>query len=91
VAFSRSRRGNCHDNGVAASFFQLVRRERSRRQVYRARKAARSAVFNCIETFCNATRRQRTAGDTSPVEFERRHSQRLRSVHQAGRFTSQLG
>lgn len=29
---SMSRRGNCHDNAVAESFFQLLKRERIRRQ-----------------------------------------------------------
>jgi transposase InsO family protein len=31
---SMSRRGNCHDNAVAESFFQLLKRERIRRQTY---------------------------------------------------------
>jgi len=30
---SMSRRGNCHDNAVAESFFQLLKRERIRRRV----------------------------------------------------------
>lgn len=77
---SMSRRGNCHDNAVAESFFQLLKRERIRRQIYATRDAARSDVFNYIEMFYNAKRRHGTAGGTSPVEFERRHSQRLRSV-----------
>ena len=77
---SMSRRGNCHDNAVAESFFQLLKRERVRRQIYPTRDAARSDVFNYIEMFYNARRRHGTAGDTSPVEFERRHSQRLKSV-----------
>lgn len=31
---SMSRRGNCYDNAVAESFFQLLKRERIRRKVY---------------------------------------------------------
>ncbi len=31
---SMSRRGNCHDNAVAESFFQLLKRERIRRRTY---------------------------------------------------------
>jgi len=77
---SMSRRGNCHDNALAESFFPLLKCERIRRQIYPLRDAARSDVFNYIEMFYNSTRRLGTAGDTSPVEFERRHSQRLRSV-----------
>lgn len=77
---SMSRRGNCHDNAVAESFFQLLKRERVRRQVYATRSDARADVLNYIEMFYNPKRRHGTAGDTSPVEFERRHSQRLTGV-----------
>ena len=77
---SMSRRGNCHDNAEAESFFQLLKRERIRRQIYSTRDAAKADVFNYIEMFYNPKRRHGTAGDTSPVEFERRHSQRLKSV-----------
>jgi len=31
---SMSRRGNCHDNAVAESFFQLFKRERIKRRIY---------------------------------------------------------
>ncbi|MBK5932494.1 hypothetical protein CCR78_00570 [Rhodovulum imhoffii] len=34
---SMSRRGNCHDNAVAESFFQLLKRERIRRRTYPTR------------------------------------------------------
>ncbi len=37
-------------------------------------------VFNHIEMFYNPRRRHNTAGDLSPVEFKRRHFQRLQSV-----------
>lgn len=79
-----SRRGNCHDNAVAESFFQLLKlklkRERERRQIYATRSDARADIFNHIEMFYNPKRRHGTAGETSPVEFEPRHSQRLTSV-----------
>ena len=77
---SMSRRGNCHDNAVAESFFQLLKRERIRRQIYTSREDARADIFNYIEMFYNPKRRHGTAGDVSPVEFEKRHSQRLKSV-----------
>ena len=77
---SMSRRGNCHDNAVAESFFQLLKRERIRRQIYTTRQDARADVFNYIEMFYNPKRRHNTAGGISPVEFEKRHSQRLESV-----------
>ncbi|ABV95649.1 integrase (plasmid) [Dinoroseobacter shibae DFL 12 = DSM 16493] len=34
LEFSMSRRGNCYDNAVAESFFQLVKRERIQRRTY---------------------------------------------------------
>ena len=46
---SMSRRGNCHDNAVAESFFQLLKRERIKRKIYTTREDARSDVFDYIE------------------------------------------
>jgi putative transposase len=80
LASSMSGRGNCHDNAVAKSFFQLLTRERIRRQNYSTRDEARADVFIYIEMFYNPRRRHNTAGDLSPVEFEQRCFQRLKSV-----------
>jgi putative transposase len=77
---SMSRRGNCHDNAVAESFFQLLKRERIRRRIYPNRDAARQDVFEYIEMFYNPVRRHGHIGKISPVEFERRHTTRLESV-----------
>ncbi|WP_134020774.1 IS3 family transposase [Modicisalibacter xianhensis] len=77
---SMSRRGNCHDNAVAESFFQLLKRERIKRRVYPTREAARSDVFNYIEMFYNPRRRHGTSDDLSPVEYERRYFQSLTGV-----------
>ncbi len=62
-----SRRGNCHDNAVAESFFRLLKRQRIRHQIYSTRDAAKVDVFNYIEMFYNPKRRHVTAGHTSPV------------------------
>lgn len=72
IVCSMSRRGNCHDNAVIESFHQLIKRERIRRKIYVTRTAARSDVFDYIELFYNPKRRHGSAGDLSPVEFERR-------------------
>ena len=48
---SMSRRGNCHDNAVAESFFQLLKREKVRQRKYRTRDDARRDVFEYIELF----------------------------------------
>ncbi len=70
---SMSRRGNCHDNAVAESFFNLLKRERMRRKTYRTREEARRDVFDCIEMFYNS-RRKPVRNGMSSVEFERRHN-----------------
>jgi len=77
---SMSRRGNCHDNAVAESFFQLLKRERIRRKTYSTREEARSDVFDYIEMFYNPKRRHGSAMQLSPVEFEKRYFQSLESV-----------
>lgn len=74
---SMSRRGNCHDNAVAESFFQLLKRERVKRKIYSTREAAKRDVFDYIEMFYNPRRRHSTSDDLSPVEYERRHFQSL--------------
>ena len=71
---SMSRRGNCHDNAVAESFFSVLKKERIKRRIYPNREAARSDVFDYIEMFYNPVRRHGSAGDLSPVEFERRYA-----------------
>lgn len=70
---SMSRRGNGHDNAVADSFFNLLKRERIRHKVYRARDEARRDAFDYIEMFCNPTRKHARNGMLSPIEFERQH------------------
>lgn len=70
---SMSRRGNCHNNAVVESFFNLLKRERIRRRTYRTRAEARQDVFDYIEMFYNPTRKHARNGMLSPVEFERRN------------------
>ena len=66
-----SRRGNCHDNAVAESFFNLLKRERIRRRTYKTRAEARQDVFDYIEMFYNPKRKHVRNGMLSPVDFER--------------------
>jgi putative transposase len=72
---SMSRRGNCHDNAVAESFFNLLKRERIRRRTYKTRDEARQDVFDYIEMFYNPKRKHARNGMLSPVEFERQQTQ----------------
>lgn len=77
---SMSRRGNCHDNAVAESFFQLLKRERVKKKTYISRDAARADIFDYIEMFYNNRRRHSFNNQLSPVEYERRHQEWLASV-----------
>ena len=70
---SMSRRGNCHDNAVVESFFNLLKRERIRRRAYKTREDARRDVFDYIEMFYNPKRKHVRNGMLSPVDFERQH------------------
>ena len=77
---SMSRRGNCHDNAVAESFFNLLKRERIRRRTYGTRAEARRDVFDYIEMFYNPTRKHVRNGMLSPVEFERQQKMKTEGV-----------
>lgn len=77
---SMSRRGNCHDNAVAESFFNLLKRERIRRRTYKTREDARSDVFNYIEMFHNPKRKHARNGMLSPAAFERQQQRKLQGV-----------
>jgi putative transposase len=67
---SMSRRGNCHDNAMAESFLQFLKRERLRRRTYLTRQTARQDVFDYIEMFYNPMRTHKNNGMLSPVDFE---------------------
>ena len=77
---SMSRRGNCHDNAVAESFFNLLKRERIRRRTYKTREDAKSDVFDYIEMFYNPRRKHARNGMLSPAAFERQQQRKLQGV-----------
>ena len=68
---SMSRRGNCHDNTVVESFFQLLKRERIKKKIYSSRAEARSDIFEYIEMFYNSKRRHGSNGQRSPLDYEK--------------------
>ena len=78
---SMSQRGNCYDNAVAESFFQLLKRERIRRKIYVDREEARRDVFDYIELFYNPKRRHGYTGGLAPVAFERQYFNRMKCVY----------
>lgn len=75
---SISRRGNCHDNAMAESFFQLLKHERIRRRIYTTLDDARADAFNYVDTCHNSQRRHSSTAGLAPIEFEQQHSQRLK-------------
>jgi len=77
---SMSRRGNCHDNAVAESFFQLLKRERIKRHIYSTRDDARRDVVDYVEMFYNSRRRHGFNEMLSPVEYEKQFTERLVGV-----------
>ncbi|MCB1650200.1 MAG: DDE-type integrase/transposase/recombinase, partial [Pseudomonadales bacterium] len=77
---SMSRRGNCHDNAVAESFFAQLKTERIKRKVYKTRNEARADIFNYIEFFYNPVRRHGNNGGVSPAMFEQQYFMKLSGV-----------
>ena len=75
-----SRRGNCHDNAVAESFFNPLKRERIRRRTYKTRADARQDVFDYIEMFYNLKRKHTKNEMLSPVYFERQQKMTTEGV-----------
>ncbi len=77
---SMSRRGNCHDNAVVESFFQLLKRERIKRRTYATREDARSDIFDYIEMFYNPVRQHGYNNGLSPVKYEQQYFERSASI-----------
>jgi putative transposase len=67
---SMSRKGNCHDNAVAESFFSHLKNELIYHRDFTDRDEARSAIFDYIEVFYNRQRLHQTLGYKSPIDYE---------------------
>ncbi len=72
ITQSMSRKGECHDNAVAESFFNTLKTELINQQTYQTRREASSAIFEYIEVFYNKIRRHSTIGYYSPSDYEKR-------------------
>ena len=70
---SMSRRGNCHDNAPAESFFASLKSDLVRGRRFATHAEARAALFDYIETFYNRRRRHSSLGYLTPDEYERQH------------------
>ena len=75
VTCSMSRKGNCWDNAPTESFFATLKRELVYRTTFASREAARTAVFEWIETWYNRKRRHSSLGYLSPEAFEKNYQQ----------------
>lgn len=68
---SMSRKGNCHDNAVAESFFHTLKEELVTDADYKTRNEARQSIFKYIELFYNRKRRHSTIGYQAPLVYEK--------------------
>lgn len=67
---SMSRKGNCHDNAVAESFFSNLKNETMHRQLFSTRAEALGVVRDYIEVYYNRMRLHQTLGYQTPAYFE---------------------
>ena len=67
---SMSRRGNCHDNAVAESFFATFKKKVTKRKIYSIREEAKGEIFDFIKTLYHPIKRHSHTGGVSPAKFE---------------------
>lgn len=67
---SMSRKGNCHDNAVAESFFSNLKNEVMHDRLFASKDEARAVVSNYIEVYYNRQRLHQTLGYQTPVAVE---------------------
>jgi putative transposase len=77
---SMSRRGNCHDNAVAESFFATLKKRVTKRKIYSTREEAKAEIFNFIEMFYNPIKRHSHTGGLSPAKYEEAYFLELQNV-----------
>lgn len=68
---SMSRRGNCHDNAVAESFFSTLKNELTHHTTYPSRAAAMAAISSYIDLYYNPLRPHTTLRYRSPMQAEK--------------------
>jgi transposase InsO family protein len=67
---SMSRKGECHDNAVAESFFHSLKSELVYDEKYLTRAEAKQSVFKYIEIFYNRKRRHSYLNYQAPLVYE---------------------
>lgn len=71
---SMSRRGNCHDNAVAESFFSNLKNEITHHTVYATCEQAKAAIADYIEVYYNRMRLHQSLQYRTPTEVEALYS-----------------
>jgi putative transposase len=67
---SMSRRGNCHDNAVAESFFSNLKNEMTHHTIYDTRQEAKDAISDYIEVYYNRQRLHQTLRYCTPAAVD---------------------
>lgn len=67
---SMSRKGECHDNAVAESFFHTLKDELTGEGVFKTRHQAKQAIFCYIELFYNRKRLHSYLDYQAPLAYE---------------------
>jgi putative transposase len=67
---SMGRVGSALDNAISESFVANLKTELLHRSHFLTREAARTAIFDYIESFYNRTRRHSSLGYLSPSDYE---------------------
>ena len=67
---SMSRRGNCHDNAVAESFFSNLKNEMTHHTIYNTRQEAKDAISDYIEVYYNRRRLHQTLRYRTPAAVD---------------------
>jgi putative transposase len=71
---SMSRKGECHDNAVAESFFHTLKEELIHERNYKTRQEAKQSIFKYIELYYNRQRLHSTLGYVAPLRYERMYA-----------------
>jgi len=82
LSLSMSRRANCHDNAVAESFFQLLKREQIKRGTYKNRETAKGDIFDDIEMFYDSKRKHGYLNNQSPADYDNTYFMNQESVEE---------
>jgi putative transposase len=70
IELSMSRKGNCHDNAVAESFFATLKKELIYPKTWGTRAEMQHAVFSYIEIYYNKKRLHSSLGYRTPAAVE---------------------